>query len=162
MRKILGFFVWKIMILRQQILFIFSNFRRGACQVRPPPWIRPWSPLTLWVQIPLRRGVLYTTLCDKVCQWLAAGLWFSLGIPVSSTNKTDHHDIAEILLKVVLNTINLTPSSLNLLLICYLYDKHYLKYITSKHLLENIFNFYAFIWYQNCRLLIYVNYAVSV
>ena len=31
--------------------------------------------------------------------------WFSLGNPVSSTNKTDHHDIAEILLKVVLNTI---------------------------------------------------------
>jgi len=26
--------------------------------------------------------------------------------PVSSTNKTDHHDITEILLKVTLNTIN--------------------------------------------------------
>jgi hypothetical protein len=26
--------------------------------------------------------------------------------PVSSTNKTDRHDIAEILLKVALNTIN--------------------------------------------------------
>jgi hypothetical protein len=23
------------------------------------------------------RGVLYTTLCDKVCQWLATGRWFS-------------------------------------------------------------------------------------
>ena len=23
-------------------------------------------------------GFLYTTLCDKVCQWLATGLWFSL------------------------------------------------------------------------------------
>ena len=44
----------------------------------------------------------------KVCQCLVAGLWFSLGIPVSSTNKTDHHDIAEILLIVVLNTITLT------------------------------------------------------
>jgi hypothetical protein len=31
------------------------------------------------------------------------GLWFS---PISSTNKTDHHDITEILLKVALNTIN--------------------------------------------------------
>jgi hypothetical protein len=31
--------------------------------------------------------------------------WFSLGIPVSSTNKTDRHDITEILLKVALNTI---------------------------------------------------------
>jgi len=37
---------------------------------------------------------------------LAIGLWFSAGTPVSSTNKTDHHDITEILLKVALNTIN--------------------------------------------------------
>jgi hypothetical protein len=34
-------------------------------------------------------GVLDTTLCDKVCQWLVAGRWFSPGTPVSSTNKTD-------------------------------------------------------------------------
>ena len=47
-------------------------------------------------------------LCDKVCQWLAIGLWFSPGILVSSTNKTDRHDITEILLKVVLNIINQT------------------------------------------------------
>ena len=31
-------------------------------------------------------------------------LWFSPGTLVSSTNKTDCHDITEILLKVVLNT----------------------------------------------------------
>jgi hypothetical protein len=37
-----------------------------------------------------------------------AGQWFSLGSPVSSTNKTDCHDIAEILLKVALNTKTLT------------------------------------------------------
>ena len=42
---------------------------------------------------PPRRSVLDTTLCDKVCQWLTAGQWFSLGSPVSSTNKTDRHDI---------------------------------------------------------------------
>ena len=57
------------------------------------------SPLTLWVRIPLRRSVLDTTLCDKVCQWLVTGRWYSPGTPVSSTNKTEHHDIAEILLK---------------------------------------------------------------
>jgi hypothetical protein len=34
------------------------------------------------------------------------GQWFSSGTPVSSTNKTDHQDITEILLKVALNTIN--------------------------------------------------------
>ena len=34
--------------------------------------------------------------------------WFSLDTPISSTNKTDRHDIPEILLKVALNTITLT------------------------------------------------------
>jgi len=38
----------------------------------------------------------------------SAGQWFSLGTPVSSTNKTDCHDIIEILLKVTLNTITLS------------------------------------------------------
>ena len=38
--------------------------------------------------------------------WQVGG--FSPDTPVSSTNKTDHHDIAEILLKVALNTITLT------------------------------------------------------
>jgi len=58
--------------------------------------------------IPLRGGVLDTTLCDKVCQWLATDRWFSPSTLVSSTNKIDHHDITEILLKVALNTNNLT------------------------------------------------------
>jgi len=54
------------------------------------------------------RGILDTTLCDKVCQWLATGRWFSLGTPVSSTNKIYRHDITEILLNVALNTITQT------------------------------------------------------
>ena len=37
------------------------------------------SPLTLRVGIPLRRGVLNTTLCDQVCPWLTVGRWFSPG-----------------------------------------------------------------------------------
>jgi hypothetical protein len=37
-----------------------------------------------------------------------AGWWVS---PVSSTNKTEWHDITEILLKVALNTINQTNFS---------------------------------------------------
>ena len=36
---------------------------------------------------------------------LVIGRWFSPGPPVSSINKTDRHDITEILLKVALNTI---------------------------------------------------------
>ena len=55
------------------------------------------------------RSVFNTTLCDKVCQRLAICWWFSPSTPVSSTNKTDHHNITEILLKVALNTINPTP-----------------------------------------------------
>ena len=44
----------------------------------------------------------------KLVSDLRQGEWFSLGTLISSTNKTDRHDIAEILLKVALNTINLT------------------------------------------------------
>jgi hypothetical protein len=62
------------------------------------------SPLMLWVWVPLMMRC--TTLCDKVCQWLAAGWWFSLGTLVSSTNKADLHDITEILLKVALKNQN--------------------------------------------------------
>ena len=50
----------------------------------------------------------HTTLFDKVCQRLTTCGWFSLGTPFSYTNKTDLHDIIEILLKVALNTITLT------------------------------------------------------
>ena len=46
------------------------------------------SPLTLWVRIMF-----------KVCQWFAAGRWFSPCTPVSTINKTDHHHITEIFLK---------------------------------------------------------------
>jgi hypothetical protein len=44
------------------------------------------------------------TASDKVYQLLAHGRWFSLGTPASSTTKTGRHDIAEIVLKVVLST----------------------------------------------------------
>ena len=67
-----------------------SAYHHYKCEFEPRSW----------------RGVLDTTLCDKVCQWLATGWWFYPGTPVSSTNKTDSHDITEILLKVPLNTIN--------------------------------------------------------
>ena len=102
------------------------------------------SPIMLWVRIPLRRGVLDITLCDKVCQW------FSLGTRVSSTNKTDRHDITEIFLKVALCTINQTTvflwftasdyslASSNFLI----YRKIYIVYISS--------------WYRYHRNNIYV------
>ena len=72
-------------------------------------------PLTLWVRIPLRRGVLHTTLYDEACQWLVTCRRFSLGTPVSSTNKTDHHYITEMLLQVALGSILLLLLLSNLL-----------------------------------------------
>ena len=62
--------------------------------------------VTLWVRIPHMLGVLDTTLCDEVCQLLTTCWWFSPGTPVSSTNKSDCHNINGILLKVALSTIN--------------------------------------------------------
>ena len=37
--------------------------------------------------------VLDATLCGKDCKLLEASRWFSLGTPVSSTNKTDCYDM---------------------------------------------------------------------
>jgi hypothetical protein len=42
---------------------------------------------------------------------LAQGRWLSPGTPASSTTKTGRHDIAEILLKVALNTKNSNSNS---------------------------------------------------
>jgi hypothetical protein len=43
---------------------------------------------------------------NKAYQLLAHGWWFSPGTLASSTTKTGRHDVAEILLKVALNTKN--------------------------------------------------------
>ena len=71
------------------IIYAISAYHYLSCEFEPRSW----------------RDVLDTTLCDKVCQWLATGWWFS---PVSSTNKTERQNITEILLKMALNTINQT------------------------------------------------------
>ena len=69
------------------------------------------SPLMLWIRISIRARC--TTLCDKVCQWLATGRWSSPNPPVSSTNKTVGHDITDILLKVALSTTKQTNKPTN-------------------------------------------------
>ena len=56
------------------------------------------------------RGVLDATLCDKICQLLVEGQWFSPGTLISSTKKTDRHDITQKQLKVALNTITVTKN----------------------------------------------------
>jgi hypothetical protein len=61
---------------------------------------------TAWVRVRFcklqKRGTRLAA--DKVYQLLADSRWFSPGTPASSITKTGHHDIAEILLKVVLST----------------------------------------------------------
>ena len=58
----------------QGFLFVYSDSVVVVCEFESPRW-----------------GVLDTTLCDKACQWLATGRWFSPGTPVSSTNKTERY-----------------------------------------------------------------------
>jgi hypothetical protein len=70
---------------------------------------------TAWVRARLcklqKRCSRLAAASDKIYQLLAHGRWFSPGTPASSTTKTGRHDIAEILLKVVLNTINQITSN---------------------------------------------------
>jgi len=85
---------------------------------RMAQWVRSLD-LTAHTSLsPIRRGfgpsfVNYKKGCtrlvaasDNVYQLLAQGRWFSPGTPASSTTKTGRHDIAEIFLKVALNTKN--------------------------------------------------------
>jgi hypothetical protein len=62
----------------------------------------------------------------------ATGRWFSPGTPVSSTNKTDRHDITEILLKVAFNTITLPYP--------------YIKYLTQRFIYVVKFSHQTFLY----------------
>ena len=64
---------------------------------------------------------------DKVYQLLAHGRLFSPGTPASSITKTGLHDIAEILLKVALNTINQIINQINEILCFYFHMRYYRK-----------------------------------
>ena len=70
--------------------------------------------------------------------------WFSADTPVSSTNKTDRHDITEILLKVALNTIIPTYQ------ICQLFIK---KRETS----QKKYFFICFSWCINMDVYMYIS-----
>ena len=65
------------------------------------PTIMEWKRGGLWCLALL--STIFQLYIVAVSHWIATGRWFSPDIPVSSTNKTDHHDITEILLKVALN-----------------------------------------------------------
>ena len=79
--------------------------------------------------------------------WLDAGLWFSPSTPVSSTDKTDHHDINEILLKVALNTIILTTTPVST--VCFNTCFDCCRFLEVKMWLSCTHSWkYFFHWYQ--------------
>ena len=71
--------------------------------------------------------------CDKFCQWLTTGWWFSQSTPVSSINKTDRHHQAEIFLKVALNTINLTLCWYTFKITNYMYKENDILIFSKDH-----------------------------
>jgi hypothetical protein len=61
------------------------------------------------------KSQLDTTSSDKVCQWLAIGLWFSLDTPVSSPQETCLHDI-EKCLEQYYQSVDLSTNNIKLIL----------------------------------------------
>ena len=106
---------------------------------------------TAWVHArlcKLQKGCTrLATASDKVYKLLDHVRWFSPGTPASSTTKTGRHDIAEILLKVALNTIN----QILCLQIIYIYMKLYkmLLYISST--ICYVSSLFIFIYLTNLR-----------
>jgi hypothetical protein len=107
---------------------ISFNVSLNLIRARVAQWVRKLDYLTTHTILsPIQRGftpgfVNYKKGCtrlaaasDKVYQLLAHGRWFSPGTPASSTTKTGCHDIAEILLKVALNTKNQSINKSNML-----------------------------------------------
>jgi hypothetical protein len=121
-------------------MFAPPSARRNFFKCAPPSlksWIRLCnrstmidSLITIQLHNKLNSHVnTYYTLCEIICQWFAKGRWFSPGTPLSSTNKSDSHDIAEILLKAALKTIHVTLSQtyyiLKALLYCFTVGVHH-------------------------------------
>ena len=79
---------------------------------------------TAWVRAQLCKLQKWCTrlaaASNKVYQLLAHGRWFSPGTPTFSTTKTGRYDIADILVKVALSTINQSNQSIS----CYLSQTH--------------------------------------
>jgi len=108
-------------------VFLYVLFGAWVAQ-----WVRSLDLTTHTSLSPIRRGftrsfVNYKKGCtrlaaasDKVFQLLAQGRWFSPGTPAPSTTKTGRHDIAEILLKVALNTKNSNSNSFYVLFLVFI------------------------------------------
>ena len=114
--------------LKFEIFTILSHRSNGMMvlfkwnQIFKRNYTKIWFDFSKWQANYIRWGVLETTLCDKVCQWLAA--WCVVfsgysGSLVSSTNR------AEILLKVSLSAVTLTSPLLDCCIIQMIITKIY-------------------------------------
>jgi len=86
-----------------------------------------------------------------------SGQWFSLGPPVSSTNKSDRHDITEILLKVALNTINQTKKQCN--------EVKYVMISGVLHMILVVLKVQKVSSIQTCgvwTILVYINWCIKL
>ena len=118
-----------------------------------------------WLWIPLMAR-LYT-LCDKVCQLLAADQWFSQNTLVFSTKKTDHRNVTEILLIVALNTLTLNqlPNILPLKFCHMKYRSFIFKMASCIFLVKKKFNLFVFLilcTIVECIILRFVNEQLNV
>ena len=108
----------------------------------------------LWIPLMIR-CTWYNIMWFVICQWLATSWYFSPGTPVSSTNKTDRHDITEILSKGALITISLTHR--------YVWGIMYtlLKYISVKHHSPNslYFIFLSFFIFSSHQIIDYLLFS---
>ena len=109
----------KYALFQYHLTQLYINFCSDELYIkrtRVAQWVRSLD-LTIHTSLsPIRRVLapgfvnytkgwtLLAAACDKAYQMLSDGRWFSPGTPASSTTKTGRHDIAEILLKVALNT----------------------------------------------------------
>jgi hypothetical protein len=87
---------WAPHLLRPALLLLLVVYIRlefAICNklANPFKWTILYAGLILWIY-----GTYRCALSDTVCQWFATGRWFSPRTPVSTTNKTDRHNITEI------------------------------------------------------------------
>ena len=72
--------LWVCLKLQCIVLWMVRGL---VSQIAPKKELKFWT--TLIIVLLKEQSTRCTTICDKVCQWLATDRWFSPGTPVSST-----------------------------------------------------------------------------